>query len=195
MTRSSGMVDLSIQILYPRLHDFPPSLEQARTKVRSLDALNDVSQAGFGDFPGDVRLGAPIVKRRSHAVNDRRDTVLPEQFRERVVGQCSPCHGWKDQTRVASGPAGLGQHLQRPPTQRNAMLAPCLRALGGYGPSGALDIDFRPLGMPNLSRPYCCQSQELDRGDGCTVRAGRQHFKHLKAVTRDSCLVIRDPKT
>lgn len=177
MTRSSGMVDLAIQILYPRLHDFPPSLEQARTKVRSLDILHDMGKAGCGDFPGDARLGAPIVKRRSHAADDRRDSVFSKQFRERVVGQRSPCHGWKDQAGVAGGSASLGQHLQRPPAQRNAVLAPGLRALGRNGPGGALDIDFRPVSMPNLSRPYCCQSQELDRGDGCPVRVGRQFLK------------------
>ena len=39
--------------------------------------------------------GAPIAKRRSHAVDDRRDAVFPQQFRERAMGQRSPCHGWK----------------------------------------------------------------------------------------------------
>ncbi len=53
-------------------------------------------KAGFGDFSRDARLGAPIAKRRSHAVDDRRDAVFPQQFRERVIGQRSPCHGWND---------------------------------------------------------------------------------------------------
>ena len=56
-----------------------------------------MGKAGFGDFPGDARPGAPIAKRRSHAVDDRRDAAFPQQFRERVIGQRSPCDGWNDQ--------------------------------------------------------------------------------------------------
>ena len=72
---------------------------------------------------------------------------------------------------------------------------PVFARSAGTVPGGALDVEFRPPGVPHLSRPCCCQGQELDRGDGGPVRArrpdGRDGAGNLGV--RQRAIVLLDP--
>ena len=149
----------------PIVHEPPPPLEQVRPRVRRFDlVLDDMRQRRLDDLPRMVRLlGGPVPERRPEAVRHGCDSMVLEHLGQRRRGDRLPAaHGKHERIAVAERPRGV-ENLQRPPAQRDPVLALRLHPRSGNRPHTAGNVDLGPRRQPHLTGPRRGQHQKLER--------------------------------
>ena len=84
-------------------------------------------------------------------MHNRFNALFSEQLRKGIVQHRPPRDTRKNQAGAVGHLAGFEQNLQRPPAERNSMLALHLHPVSRNGPSCCAEVDFIPAGLPHLT--------------------------------------------
>ncbi len=154
------------EIGFPVVHQSPPPLEQVRAGIGRLDlVMHDMGQRRLDDLARVVGLlGRPVPEAGPEAMGHGGDPVLLEDGVERRVGQRLAARAGEHERAVAAAERPRrAEDLQRPPAERDPVLALRLHARGRDGPHAVGRVHLGPQRPAHLTRAPGREHQELER--------------------------------